>query len=114
MLDECVITRAGAAPVFNEVTGQYVDTPSTVYLGRCRVQSSGVAAANRDAGDQFIIANRVVVAVPVGTTGLAKDDLVTITSAAFNPQILNAEYRVRSIEDKSQATAVRLQCEETP
>lgn len=112
MADACLITRGSGDPIFDEDTGTYTQGSSTLYAGRCRVQAS-LMAAEQDAGDAFNIVNRVTISVPIGTLGLAKGDLVTITEAADNPQILNAQYRVRSIQDKSQATAVRLECEET-
>jgi Family of unknown function (DUF6093) len=113
MTDTCSITRASGEPVFSEETGQHTQPTTTVYNGRCRVQASGTQARERDAGEMFLIVDRVVISLPVGSPQAVKDDLVTVTASPHNPQIVSAKYRVRAVQDKSHPTAVRLDCEAT-
>lgn len=113
MTDTCTITRGAASPVLNESTGKY-DTPgSTVYSGKCRVRSAGnVGSQGRDAGDAFAIVARPTISVPVGSASFVTGDLVTLTDAPLNPQLVGARFKVLSVSDQSQPTALRLECEE--
>lgn len=112
MTDTCTITRGAASPVLNESTGKY-DTPgSTVYSGKCRVRSGNTQASGRDAGDAFALVNRTTVSVPVGSAAFVTGDLVTLTDAPLNPQLIGARFKVLSVSDQSQPTALRLECEE--
>lgn len=111
MTDACTVERGSGTPVLNETTGAYATTDDTVYSGKCRVQTRTAMAAERDAGDRFLIVGRVIITLPVTETGFVTNDLVTITDAG-DPQLIGAKYRVRSVVDKSHATARRLECEE--
>lgn len=114
MTDTCLVTRAGADPVLNEDTGNYeAADPATVYAGKCRVRSPQSQAMTRSGGEQYQIINRVAVWLPVGGSGFTTGDLVTITASPFNPQLSGARYVVRSVDDQSHASSLRLECEET-
>lgn len=80
MPDTCTITRAGAADI-DPVTGVYSGTPSTVFSGACRVrQYSNSQDAVVMVGDLDETLARYVLTVPASATGVAIDDVVTVSS----------------------------------
>lgn len=115
MVDACTISRTDpeAAPVWNEATMGY-DPPagSTVYTGRCRVQLRDTMASTPEAGERVVVVQRAVVQVPMTVTGVRVGDVVTVTSAAHDPDLVGNVYRVRSLFAKTHATARRLEVEE--
>lgn len=112
MTDACTITRTAPASDLDEETGEYPDVVTEVYAGKCRVRSRGTMGVRRDGGEQFSIVNRALVSLPAGHSGFRTGDDVHI-NASLNPQIVNARYVVRSVDDQSHASALRLECEET-
>lgn len=114
MADACVITRPGGEPTFNEDTLQYEAPEATkVYEGRCRVQVGGTLAQAPEAGGRVYTVQRAQVSVPMSVTGVAVDDVLTVTSAAHDPDLVGARFRVQSLFHKTYATARRLEVEET-
>ena len=114
MVDACTITRPGGEPVWDEASMSYT-TPdgSAVYDGPCRVQLSAAMANTPEAGDRVLVAQRSTVSVPMGVTGVAVDDVVTVTASVHDPDLVGNRYRVRSLFAKTHATARRLEVEET-
>lgn len=114
MTDHCIITRGSGLPVLDETTGQYPPPSNTIYSGPCRLQFRDVQGRgqNRRRGEQFAVVNRTIITIPATSAGMVTGDIVTVTAAAFNAQIVGARYKVRSMMDKSQPTAIRLECEE--
>lgn len=115
MSDACTITR-----VLEDATGAYEadtdtftpDPATTVYSGPCRVRIREAAGATGQvAATQFIKA-QLSVSLPAGTTGIADQDIVTIDSAAFSPDLVGVRLRVLAVQRASQATALRLAVEE--
>ena len=114
MLDACTITGPGSAPVWDEATGEW-STPgsATVYQGKCRVQRADGPPAGSQAGSADWSLNHVRVDLPVATsTAVREGHVVTITAAAFDPQLVGVVATVVGEHHKTLATARRLQCEE--
>jgi hypothetical protein len=114
MVDSCTITHPAAGlGTFDDDTHTYAPpTETPVYAGRCRVQTrDGLVAADRNVGERQITVLRFEVHVPLVATGIAVDDLVTIT-AARDPDLVGRRFRVTASHAKTDATARRLQCEE--
>lgn len=113
MVDTCAIVRPGGDPVFDDESGTYT-TPagSSVYSGRCEVQvSDGLNARQAEAGGAEITVTRVTVKVPVSVTGVQVGDVVTITAAVNDADLVDTEFQVVGLHAKTYATARRLQVE---
>lgn len=114
MVDACVITGGGGAPVWNETTGQY-DTPAgvTVYDGKCEVQVPNVAEQSADVGEHEWTVQAAIVKLPViGSEGAQIGHTVTITASTNDPQLVGCVYAVTGEHHKTYATARRLRCNE--
>ena len=115
MRDACTVSRASdAPPVFNDETGLYEPaTGSTVYSGRCQVQLVDVLPQVAVSGEADVSSQRAIVKLPVdGSEGVKIGDVVVITAATLDADLLGRSYVVRGLHHKSFATARRLQCEE--
>jgi Family of unknown function (DUF6093) len=112
MVDACVITRAGSTTT-DDLTGAVSSTDAQVYAGKCKVQQLTGIGRRYDAGEVSLIIRKFDVHVPIdGTTGIQRGDLVTITAAAHDPELLGTVYRVHEAFAKSFDTARRLGVEE--
>lgn len=111
MVDECAITRA-TGHALNEETGADESTYATVYTGKCRVQAGEVMAHNTDVAGREATFIRVSISVPLDADPALPGDLVTITAAAFDPQLPGRQFRVVGVLGKTHATARRLDVEE--
>jgi hypothetical protein len=113
MLDACTIGDGSAERVWDQTTERYVPAAgSAAYTGKCRVKSPQVVALTSDAGATEGVVTRLEVHIPADVEGVAVGDIVTVTSAAFNPGLVGRTFRVTSLFHDSQATAQRLECSE--
>lgn len=112
MLDTCVVRR---------VTGESTDgdgnvTPTysePLYEGACRVQTYEPQESTADIGGaSTVTTQRYSVHIPVGSYAPQIGDVVTLDSAALDPQLAGRTYRVVALLHKSQATAYRLGVQE--
>lgn len=109
MPDTCTITRSGGEPVFDPNTGTYTPAaPSTVYTGRCRVQAKAdeVVAA----GDQPVTLRRFTASLPVATSGIEVDDVLTVTDSA-DADLVGLSLRVVDAKSGTWLVARRLTLE---
>lgn len=111
MTDECTVVRPGEA-VTDPATGEVRPNSTQVYVGHCKVQTSGGLASENVEGSaaQAMGAASLVwslyVHFPYGTM-LRNGDLVTVTNSA-NPELVGRRYRMISPQsEKSWATACR-------
>ncbi len=114
MVDACTVTRASAETTFNTTTLQYTAVAATsVYTGKCRVRPSGGQASDRQAqaGERQVSLWPFVVSVPISVTGLAVDDLVTVTASALDADLGGLQLRIREVIQGTHITARRLGCE---
>lgn len=111
MVDTCTIARR--TTVTDENTGVQTPTDTELYDGRCRAQQ-GVADGQRaDAGEVSVILLRVELQLPVaGTEGIAEGDIVTITAATFDDDLVGKVFRVRDVQRKTHPVMRRLRVEE--
>lgn len=80
MPDTCTITRTVDGDV-DPVTGVYSGTATTVYSGACRSrQYSNSQDASVMIGDLSDTLGRYVLTLPASATGIAIDDVVTIST----------------------------------
>lgn len=115
MTDACTIVRPGDDPGEYDADSDTFTAPSgtTVYSGKCRVRLSTPAVDRGvEVGANQFAAAAVVVTIPADSTGVALDDVVTVTAPAQSEPLAGCRFRVTAIQRASHATAVRLGCEE--
>jgi hypothetical protein len=112
MADTCTITRS-ATTFTNPETGVQTKTLTTVYTGKCRVQAQmpGSAGAS-EPGEAHLLMLSLSVQIPVSVTGVQPDDVVTITAASMDPELVGRKFRVHDLSHKTHATARRLGVQE--
>lgn len=107
MLDSCTVMRLTGS-ITNLETGAETPTYDTLYTGRAKVQTFEAFEQTPEAGGHQFTVQRYAVHVPVGSWAPAIGDLVTITSAALDPNLEDREFRVVALLHKTAATAYRL------
>lgn len=113
MLDTCTITRGGGRGEWDEASGTYPEIPvTTVYTGKCKVQTRNVAVSEADAGEREIGVLAWEVHLPVaGTGGLTRGDTVEVTAAAFDDALVGRRFTVTGPHVGTAKTARRLPVE---
>lgn len=111
MLDACTVKYQSGVS-FNNTTGRDEPTFTTRFSGRCKVQERGVQSVERDAGAREVTILRTYVHLPISAGAVEVDDVVTITAAEFDAQLVGRVFRVLAPSGKSFATARRLEVEE--
>ncbi len=111
MLDTVTIRRKTGTG-FNETTGQYTDTTSTVYTGKCKLQDAGrTLQGEAEAGRREVITLSSFLHLPVSVTAVQVDDVAEVT-ASQDPGAVGRKLRVAQLDYKTFATARRLQVED--
>lgn len=114
MVDTVTFTDDDGSTTFDPTTGQYVTTAGTVlYTGRCQVQVAAPNPRDITVGDQEIVAEQVIVKVPVSAPAIPLGSVGVITAVAdiSDPSLVGRRYRVTGSHAKTYATARRLPCE---
>jgi hypothetical protein len=111
MVDACTIQRVTGTTT-NDTTGVVTPTYTTIYSGRCRVQQVVPIAKPAHVGEAAVWLQRLVLQVPMSVTGIASDDLVTITASLLDPDLVGRTFHVRELGHKTHMTARRVQLEE--
>lgn len=113
MLDTCSIKRL-SGQVTDRETGVITSTYASVYAGKCKVQQQtrGGIPRPEDVGEAQVYLSRIEVHVPMSVTGIAADDIVTITASALDVDLVNRVFHIREIDHKTFLTARRLSVEE--
>lgn len=112
MTDECTVVRSGEAAT-DPNTGEVKPTPMQVYVGHCKVQTSGGLAAENTEGGIVEALGAVTpvwsmyVHFPYGTVGLLPGDVCEITESA-DPNLMGRRLRLLNMQsEKTHATACR-------
>lgn len=106
MVDTATVTRV-TGRVLDEDTGEYVDTTSTVYSGKVRVQVRNAAVAALPlSGERQVVAMQLEVWFPISVT-VRVDDRVTVTASEFDPALVGRVFRVREEMQKTHLTSRR-------
>ncbi len=113
MLDVCAVARLTGQPgAIDPDTGLRDPAPtSTVYTGKCRVQTYEAHESTPDSGEHVFTVQRYFVHLPAGTD-VRVDDQITITAAALDAALVGRSYRVVALLHKSLATAHRVAVDE--
>ena len=111
MLDACTITRPGEV-VTDPNTGDVTNTSTTVYSGKCKVQSKDSATSSPEAGEaSFTVVSRQV-HIPANAADIRDGDVVTITASRLNAFTVGKQYRVEGFTPDTFDTAARLPVKE--
>lgn len=110
MTDTCRIERQTGTAV-DPNTGASVPTWEPVYVGKCRVMSWSVATTSPNVGQQRVDLLRMELHVPVSATGVAVNDVATIT-ASRDPDLVGRRLRIDNLMHKTDETARRFPVEE--
>jgi len=112
MADACTIRRVTGTSE-DDFSGTITPTYATLYSGKCRVQQITGTARPHDAGEDYVLEQRIDVQLPVaGTEGLKVGDQVLITAAVNDADLVGRTFLVHDLAHKSEATARRVNCTE--
>lgn len=112
MLDTCTVKTVTGITT-NPTTGADVPTYSApIYTGRCKVQTYEPQERNPEVGGATVTVQRYSIHVPVGSFAPAVGQVITITAAALDPNLVGNVFRVVALLHKSASTAYRLGVEE--
>ena len=106
MVDSCTVRRVTTS--VNQSTGADVVTSTTLYTGRCKVQTFEAFEQTPEASGHEFTVQRYAVHVPVGSFAPAVGDLVDITAATLDANLTGTTFRVVALLNKTAATAYRL------
>ena len=111
MIDTCRITSGGEV-VTDPDTGEVTRERTTVYEGKCKVQSKDSATSNPEAGEAtFTVVSRQV-HIPANSADVQDGDVVTITASLLNAFTVGKQYRVAGFTPDTFDTAARLPVKE--
>ena len=109
MADACTIKRLVTSSTTNPDTGYPTSTYTTLYTGKCRIQQQAVVARPHDVGEDEVMIVRFDLQLPVvGTEGLRVNDIVTITAAVNDADLVGRTFQVWELAHKSESTARRI------
>lgn len=112
MIDSVVVTRV-TATFTNAETGVITPTTTVVYAGKCKVQQGGVPSGqSKDLGQASIQVSRLQLHLPVSATGVAVDDVATITASPLDASLVGRRFTIRAVAHKTYLTARRCDVEE--
>jgi hypothetical protein len=115
MVDACTITRTTVTGTDPD-TGQQTTSDTTVYAGKCRIQLpslGGGTARPATVGEALVYQQPSEVQLPVATSaGINNGDLVTLTAATNDPDLLGRKFWAKVLAHKTHATARRIGNEE--
>ena len=110
MVDECTVTRVTGKPT-SRTTMRVTQATTEIYAGVCRVRPEATQASQVELVERAAFTRRLLVSLPHGTTGVAVDDVVVITTSV-DPELVGARLVVRAVDAGTHRTARRLSCEE--
>jgi len=111
MLDTCTITRTTGSTTEPD-SGVVTPTTTQVYAGKCKVQQSAGEGSPKELGEASVQMTQLQLHVPMSATGVAVDDVATITAAALDPDLVGKRFTVRGPLRASLKTARRLSVQE--
>ena len=111
MLDSCTVERS-AGTVTNPDTGKVYPALTAIYTGPCKIQQTLAQSSNPVAGEHRYTVQDTRWDTPVSAGPFKVGDVVTITAAVLDSQLVGRVFRVVETFHKSGATAQRTRVEE--
>lgn len=110
MVDTCSIARANpSATAVDPETGAITPSYTTVYTGKCRLKLPTAVTRPLVVGEAQEFLQHPILSLPAATTGVAINDIVTITASALMPQLVGRVFHVRGRPGQSHMTAARFE-----
>jgi len=106
MDDECTVTREGTRTL-DESTGQYSQTPSTIYSGVFRMVVPPRAPQDVVAVGQVEAVTRPRADFPVAASAAVRDGDVLTVTVSGDPALLGQKFRLRGFAGQTHGTARR-------
>jgi hypothetical protein len=106
MVDTVTITRLTGNPT--DGNGNTTPTYATIYTGKCKIQQRQAVARPENVGQAEVYISRLEMHLPVSVTGVASDDIATIT-ASRDPDLVSRKFHVRELAHKTFDSARRYQ-----
>ena len=111
MTDTVLITRT-SEPVFDEATGTYTPTTTTIYSGPGRLKSASSVVGDVDAAGQKFAGQTFRLDLPVSTSaGVQANDSVAITASVNDPSSVGLLLNIEGVFFQTDATARRFPVE---
>lgn len=111
MVDRCTVKYQSGTSL-NATTGLEEPTYTTRFSSRCKVQARELQSTERTSGGHETTLVRLSIHLPLSAGAVQVDDVVTITSASYDRQLVGRVFRVLAPVGKSFATARRVEVEE--
>lgn len=110
MLDTCVVVELGAPETDDK--GNVTVPGTVVYSGKCRVQTYEPYEKTPEAGGGVSTVQRYSLHLPAESFAPDKGQVIEITAARYDANLVGRQYRVMGPLHKAQATAYRLLVDE--
>lgn len=111
MMDSCRVERPGA-PATDPVSGKVTRPAQVIYEGKCELQQTRTQATTPNNVERDFTVQETSWKTPVFAGPFDVGDMVYMTAAAADPQLVGRQYRVTEPFHKSLATAQRCGVEE--
>lgn len=98
MVDTIAITRPGTS-TFDEVTGAYTASTTSVYTGLGRILPPTLAQPV--AGEAEVERHDALCWVPLNTPAVRRGDILSVSEAARDTQLTGRTYRVVAVDSHS-------------
>lgn len=108
--DTCTIVRHTGQPQTDPISGIVTFTNQTLYNGACRIQQSPAPwAGPATVGEAGVGLSSLELQLPVvGTEGITKDDIVTVTACVNDTDLVGKKFTVQGAHHASTKTTRRL------
>lgn len=111
MTSACTITRV-TGRVLDESTGQYADTTSTIYSGKCELRFDSAVLNEVDGQARIATEQAPLLKLPVdGSAGVKVGDSGALTAHPLDAGMVGLKFRVAGVHSKTRATSRRLPLE---
>jgi hypothetical protein len=111
MTDTVLITRE-TEPVFDEETGTYTPSTTTIYNGPARLKLTSTVVGSVDAQGQNLAAQTPRLDLPVATSGgVQVNDSAEITASVNDPASVGLRLNIEGVFFQTDATARRFPVE---
>jgi len=111
MVDACTVKTVTGKST-NASTGVVTPTYSTLYTGKCKVQTYEPHERSPEVGGASVTVQRYAVHVPAEAFVPDVGQMVTVTACALDANLVGKRFRVVALLHKTFATAYRLGVEE--
>lgn len=111
MLDTCTAVRPGTITT-DPVSGKVTRPLAPVYDGKCRLRQPATQPRETVAGEHEHTVQETRWDTPVGSGPFQVGDIVTMTTAALDAQLVGRTYKVTGLFNQSGATAQRCKVQE--